>query len=216
MLIVVLFKGTSSIVRGTIHSPVRVHFLPVSTVVPLYFTVTSIIVILTSHPALHSVTMEIRECELSPGMTCATLAARGSLGRSNIPTCVDCILLPSGSVTWIGSSSGFLCARGASETKKFPVAPESSTAHFLMSFTLKSIVAKRLLAACPYNVLDVYVGDRDAGTDCLACLVEASVVCGCTLGGWPIFCVFGGRMFVGVGLLLPKFSHSYNRLTRFL
>ena len=90
-----------------------------------------------------------------------------------MPTCVDCILLPSGNVTWMGSSSGLLCARGASETKKFPVASESSTAHFLMSFTLKSIVANRLLAACPYKVLDVrvvlnmsYVVTDDASFKC--------------------------------------------------
>ena len=76
---------------------------------------------------------------------------------SNIPTCVDCILLPSGNVTLMGLSSDALCTRGASETKKFPVAPESITAHFLMSLTLKSIVANRLLAACPYTVLDVRV-----------------------------------------------------------
>ena len=76
---------------------------------------------------------------------------------SNITTCVDCILLSSSNVTLMVLSSGTHSARGASETKKFPVAPESSTAHFLMSFTLKSIVAKRLLAACPYKVLDVRV-----------------------------------------------------------
>ena len=72
---------------------------------------------------------------------------------SSIPTCVDCILLPSGNVPLIGLSSGTLSARGASETKKFPVAPESTTAYFLMSLTLKSIVANSLLAACPYMVL---------------------------------------------------------------
>ena len=71
VLIVGLFKVT-------IHSLVRVHLLPVSIVVPLYFTLTLILVKRTSHLSLHSVTMEIRECEFSPGMTRATLAARGS------------------------------------------------------------------------------------------------------------------------------------------
>ena len=59
------------------------------------------------------------------------------------------------------------------------------------------------------------VGDVGDGTDCFAGVVVASV-CGCTLGGWPIFGVFGGRVLVGVGVLIPKFSHSYMRLTRFL
>ena len=66
------------LLKGNIHSPVCVHFLPVSIVVPLYFTVAPILVRRTSHPALHSVTAEIRECEFNPGMTCPTLAARGS------------------------------------------------------------------------------------------------------------------------------------------
>ena len=66
------------LLKGTIHSPVRVHLLPVSIVVPLYFTVAPILVRRTSHPALHSVTAEIRECKFSPGMTCAILAFRGS------------------------------------------------------------------------------------------------------------------------------------------
>ena len=61
----------------------------------------------------------------------------------------------------------------------------------------------------------MHVGDGGDGTDCLADVVAASV-CGCALGGWPIFGVFGGRILVGVGLPLPKFSHSYMRLTIFL
>ena len=72
---------------------------------------------------------------------------------SSTPTCVDCILLPSGNVMLMGLLSGTLSARGASETKKFPVAPESTIAHFLMSLTLKLIVANNLLVACPYMVL---------------------------------------------------------------
>ena len=68
--------------------------------------------------------------------------------------CVDSTWLPSGSVTLISSCVSVRLLMGASVTRKFPVAPESITADFLMSFTLKSIVAKRLLAACPYLVLD--------------------------------------------------------------
>ena len=73
--------------------------------------------------------------------------------------CVDCTLLPSGNVTLRGSCASLLSTIGASVTRKFPVAPESSTAHSRMSFMSKSIVANKLLAACPYIVLDVRVGD---------------------------------------------------------
>ena len=55
-----------------------------------------------------------------------------------------------------------LSTSGASVTRKFPVAPESKTAHSLMSLTLKSIVANSFPAARAYR--DVfpdlaYLGD---------------------------------------------------------
>ena len=69
---------------GTIHRPVRVHFQPQSTVRPLYVTKHPIFVNLTSHPALHSLVVDIREWLAKPGMIWASLAAAGSLGRSSM------------------------------------------------------------------------------------------------------------------------------------
>ena len=90
---------------------------------------------------------------------------------SRLPMWVDCTLFPSGSVRLRGSCVSLLSTIGASVTRKFPVAPESNTAHLLMSATLKSIVAKRLLAACPYVGvpywwnLECFPGDVGDGTD---------------------------------------------------
>ena len=55
--------------RDTIHSPVLVHFFPFMIVLPRYLTATPIFVKVILHPALHSVTTEMRECEARPGMT---------------------------------------------------------------------------------------------------------------------------------------------------
>ena len=134
-------------VNGTIHSPLRRHFRPVSTVLPRYFTVTPILVNSTSHPALHSTGTDTSECVLRPGMTCPILACFGSRGMSRRPTWVELTLFPSGNVTVSGPCASIRSLRGVSVTRKFPVAPESNTAHFLMSLTLKSIVTNDFPAA---------------------------------------------------------------------
>ena len=64
-----------------IHSPVLVHLLPLSIIRPKCFTWQSIFVNVTSHPALHSFTTDIRECDANPGMMCPSLALVGSCGR---------------------------------------------------------------------------------------------------------------------------------------
>merc|ERR1712197_250503 len=89
-------EGCSS---DTIHNPHLVHFLPFRMVLPRYFTVTPILVKVISHPALHSVTTERRECEASPGMTYAFLASWGRLERSRRHWWVEETWFPLGSVT---------------------------------------------------------------------------------------------------------------------
>lgn len=70
VLLVFTLLGTSRTVvrRGTIQRPVLVHLLPVSTIRPLYLTLQSIFVNVTSHPALHNVTTDIRDRDANPGM----------------------------------------------------------------------------------------------------------------------------------------------------
>ena len=52
-------------------------------VLPRYLTVTPIFMKVILHPALHSVTIRIREWEARPGMTYAFLASWRRLRRSN-------------------------------------------------------------------------------------------------------------------------------------
>ena len=63
---------------GTSQRPVFVHFLPVSTTRPRYVTVHAILLMWTSQPALHSVTMEINENPSKPGMMWPVFAFLGS------------------------------------------------------------------------------------------------------------------------------------------
>ena len=55
--------------NGTNHIPVLVHLRPDNTSLPLYLTSTPIpnLVNDTSHPASHSFTTEISECDANPG-----------------------------------------------------------------------------------------------------------------------------------------------------
>ena len=66
---------------GTIHNPVLVHFLPVSTIRPLYFTIQPILLKITSQAALHSFITERRECDAKPGMMWPRRALEGNSGR---------------------------------------------------------------------------------------------------------------------------------------
>lgn len=62
---------------GIIHRPVVVHFLPQMIVFPLYLMVQPILLMVTSHPALQRVTMEMREWEDRLGRMCAIRALSG-------------------------------------------------------------------------------------------------------------------------------------------
>jgi hypothetical protein len=86
---VVVFVGRLLGCRGIIDSPLCMHFLPHIIVRPRCVMVHPILVNSTSHPALHSVTTLIRECDAKPGMMWAMRAVAGRLGRSNVPVWVD-------------------------------------------------------------------------------------------------------------------------------
>ena len=65
---------------GTNHSPVHENFVPLRTVFPLYLTVTSYLLNVTSHLALQSTTTDINEFDSSPGIMCPFLVAIGKSG----------------------------------------------------------------------------------------------------------------------------------------
>ena len=58
--------------------------------------------ILTSHPALHSCTMDSKEWAARPGIMCAILALAGSSGMARVHVSVDLTCASSGSFTLIG------------------------------------------------------------------------------------------------------------------
>ena len=88
---------------GTIHKPVLVHFSPVSTILPLCFTMQPILLKITSHPALHSFITERRECDAKPGMMWPRRAFVGNSGRSRVHVWVDVTCPPSGKRTFRGA-----------------------------------------------------------------------------------------------------------------
>ena len=131
----------------TIHRPVRVHLLPFKTVLPLYFTVTPILVKVTSQPASQSVTTDSRECDANPGMMWPICARVGRCGRSSRHRWVEATFFPSGSVTLICLSGISLFAMCASVIRKWLVAPESRIAQFLMLSFVNVIASSSALAA---------------------------------------------------------------------
>ena len=67
-----------------IYRPVLVHLLNLGIIRPKCFTWQSIFVNITSHPALHSFTTDIRECDANPGVMCPSLALVVSCGRFSV------------------------------------------------------------------------------------------------------------------------------------
>ena len=100
----------------------------------------------TSHPALHSVTTLMRECDAKPGMMWARRAAAGRPGRSNVPVCVDCTLSPLGRRATIGFWVGWMLVTCAPVVRKLLVAPESKMAHLLMA-SMSMMTVRRSVAA---------------------------------------------------------------------
>ena len=102
---------------------------------------------LTSHPALHSCTMESKEWAARLGMMCTILALARSYGMARVHVCVDLTRAPSGSFTLNGFFASWRSFVGAAMTKKWLVAPESRMAHSWTFLMLMSTVASSALAA---------------------------------------------------------------------
>ena len=131
------------------------HLFPHIIVRPRCVMVHPIFVKSTSHPALHSVTTLMRECDAKPGMMWARRAAAGRPGRSNVPVCVDCTLLPLGRRATIGFWVGWMLVTCAAVVRKLLVAPESKMAHVLMVSMSMLTVRRSVAAARAYGWVGV-------------------------------------------------------------
>ena len=104
----------------------------------------------TLHPALHSVTTLIRECDAKPGMMWERHAVAGRLGRSNMPVCVDRTCLPLGRHATIGFWAGWTLVTWAPVVRKLLVVPESKMAHWLIVSKSMLTVRRSVVAARAY------------------------------------------------------------------
>ena len=106
--------------------------------------------ILTSHPALHSCTMESKEWEARPVMMCAILALSGSSGVARVHVSVELTRAPSGSFTLSGFFASWKSLVGAAMTTEWLVAPESRMAYLWTFSVLMLTVASSALDAYSY------------------------------------------------------------------
>ena len=115
-----LFFRIDLVGNRTIHKPVLEIFLPSVTIVLLYVLVTPIphASNTTFHPGLHSVTTDMSEYAVIPGMTWPVRAALGSCGRSSYYFCVEVSLEPSGIVTVTGFVATDIPVADVSVTRK--------------------------------------------------------------------------------------------------
>jgi hypothetical protein len=105
--------------RGIIHNPIRVHLLwQRMTLLRYVILVHPILVKTTLQPALHRVTMEMREWEARPGMIWACCAEAGRAGMSRVHVCLECTRSPFGSRAMIGLLMGRMLVMGATVVKK--------------------------------------------------------------------------------------------------
>jgi hypothetical protein len=118
--------------RGIIHNPVRMHLLLHRIVHTRYLIEHPIFVNSTSYPALHSMTMLMRESEANPGMMWARHAIVERLGKSSMHVWVDCTRAPLGKCATMGLMAHQTLLMGALVVRKLLVAPESKMAQLLM------------------------------------------------------------------------------------
>jgi hypothetical protein len=136
--------------RGIIHNPVQVHLLPQRMFFPQYVIVHPILVKTTLQPALHRVTMKMREWEARTGMiwACRTEAGRAEMLRVHVS--VECMRSPFGSQATMGLLVGCMLVMGAAVMRKFLVAPESRMAHARMTSIMILTVCSSAAEASSY------------------------------------------------------------------
>jgi hypothetical protein len=139
--------------RGIIHNPVHMYLLPHRIVHPRYLIEHPTFVNSTSHPAVHSVTMLMRECEANPGMMRGRRAGVGRSGKSSVHVCVNCTRSPLGKRAMMGFMARWTLLMGALVVRKLLVAPESKIAQLLMESMSMLTVRKRVAGARAYGLV---------------------------------------------------------------
>ena len=151
--------GGFSFVSHTIHSFELTYLAPSSTALPLYTTTTQCLRKVTPHPASVRCTTDASDCDdANPGMMCPVFLFIGSCWRLSLHTCVDLSIVPSGMVTVIGLSAGVTLLDVALTTRKWLVAPESSTAHLLIFSLLASKILRIFWGVYELMVLECLPG----------------------------------------------------------
>jgi hypothetical protein len=80
------------------------------------------------HPASHNFPILRRLVSPNAGKRSVLVAVRGRCGRCKCAVCVDCMVVPSGSLTIVGFAVGRLLWHGTFMLLKWPVVPVSATA----------------------------------------------------------------------------------------
>jgi hypothetical protein len=135
--------------RGIIHNPVRMHLLPHRIMRPQYLIKHPIFMNSTSHPALHSMTMLMRECEANLGMMCARVVGRS--GKSSVHVCVDCTRAPLGKCATMGLMARRTLLMGALVVRKLLIALEFKMAQLLMESMSILTVRRRAAVVRAYG-----------------------------------------------------------------
>jgi hypothetical protein len=104
--------------RGIIHNPVQVNLVLQRMILPQYVTVHPILVKATLHPALHRVTMEMREWEPRLGIMWACCAMAGRAGMSSVHVCMECMHSPFGRRGTMGLLVGGMLVMGTAVVRK--------------------------------------------------------------------------------------------------
>jgi hypothetical protein len=98
-------------------------------------------------PALHKLTTDRSECEVSPRMMWVVQAGGGNEGMLMVHVCVECTCLPFGRWAMMGLVVGTMLVAGALVVRKWLVVPELRMAHRLMVLVSVLIVLNRTEAA---------------------------------------------------------------------
>ena len=109
---------------GRLHSVVDWSRLPVRTILLLCFTWRCLASKVAVHPLSHKAPIDSSGWRRAGNM-CALRAPAGRVGRSRVAVWVACIVLPSGSLTWMPFWMVVLLVTGVLIGRKWPVHPES-------------------------------------------------------------------------------------------
>ena len=113
--------------NSSTHNLVKGSLFSLDTILPLKYTLHSLLSYVTLHPALHNTAIEISNVWASPGTICALVVLSSSHGMFILHVCVDLITLLSGRFIEIGLGVGSKSTTGVPDNTKCPVVPASAT-----------------------------------------------------------------------------------------